>query len=313
MELLISVIGGMITLATPLLFAALGEILTERSGIINLGLEGLMLVGALTGAAVTINTGSPFLGLIAACLVGMLLASVQGYIAIERAGAYSTSAMILGGLMLWMLGEALTNVLGVNFVNIPVHGFQALSIRELSWLPKWLSLLVKALFGHSIFPLLALVTAIVMQVGFRHQRWGLRVIMSGENPLAAELVGINVKMTRWLCVLIGGGLVAIGGSVLTIEGLSTWQSGITVYKGWIAVGLVVFSGWRPLRAIAGALLFGGVLAFIPRAQLLGWFGSSYFLAATPYLITILAAAVMFKVKRGVPAALAQPFTIERRP
>lgn len=315
MELLISVIGAMLTLATPLLFAALGEILTERSGVINLGLEGLMLVGALTGAVTTIATGAPFIGLAAAFAAGMLLAAIHGFAVIERAGAYRTEYMILMGLMIVLLGIGLTKMLGRDYVNVPVRGFQKLSLGELpAWLPDWTSLLLRAVFEHSILVPLALAVAVLMHLGLREKgwSWGLRVSMAGENPLAAESVGINVRLTRWVCVLIGGGLAAVGGSALTIEGLSTWQSGIAVGKGWIAIGLVVFSGWQPLRAITGALLFGGVLALIPRAQLLGWIGSSYFLATIPYLTVIFAAAFMFKSRRGVPAALAKPFTIERR-
>lgn len=306
MELLILGFSVMLIHAVPLLWAATGELLTERAGVLNLGLEGIMLVGALAATVVTLASGWPWLGLGAALGAGALLAALHAYVVIERAGRVSTSAIILSGLTVGFLGSGLTNLLGKPYINIPLQGFRPLDLGPLSGVPEPLALLGRAFLEHTLFVPLSLGLVIALHLFLKHTHWGLRVRLVGESPMAAESVGLNVRTIRWATTLIGGALVGGGGASLTLSGLSTWQSGMTVGKGWIAIGLVVFSGWRPLRLLGGALLFGWVLGFIPRAQLLGWFGSSYFLAMVPYVVIILALVVARKSHRA-PAMLARPF------
>jgi len=299
----------MLVMATPLIFASIGELLTERSGILNLGLEGMMLAGALAGAAGTIESGSPVVGIIAAMVAGGALAALHAFIVIERAGRFNSWSIILSGLAIFYLG-ATTRILGKAYIQVPVNGFVTLRLGE-SGMDGPLGLLARALLEHNIFVPLALVAVVAIQIFLFRTKWGLRVRLAGENPMAAESVGINVRRIRWACTVIGGMIVSVGGAAMTLGELSHWQNGITAGKGWIAVGLVVFSGWRPARLVAGALLFGWVIGFIPRAQLLGWVESSYLLAMLPYVVTILALVVAFKTRLG-PAALAQPFQPRER-
>ena len=309
MELFLSTFSAMLVMATPLIFASLGELITERSGVLNLGLEGMMLAGALSGAIGTIETGNPLIGILCALTAGGVLASVHAFIVIERAGRFYSWSIILSGLGIFYLG-ALTKVLGQGYIQVPVHGFATLRLGELGISSPWGTLL-RALLEHNIFVPLAIVMVILVSLFLFKTKWGLHLRIAGENPMAAESVGLNVKRIRWLSTVIGGMVVSLGGAALTMGELSHWQNGITAGKGWIAIGLVVFSNWRPLRLLAGALLFGWVLGFIPRVQLLGWVGSSYFLATLPYLATIVALVITFKSQLG-PAALARPFQPRER-
>jgi len=311
MELLILGFSAMLIQAAPLLLAATGELLTERAGVLNLGLEGMMLAGALAAAVVALQIGSLPLALLAALGVGALLAAVHAFVVIERAGRLSTSAIILSGLTVGFLGSGLTNLLGRPYINLPVQGFRPLKLGELSGWPEPLALFLKAFLEHALFVPLSLILIVLLHAFLNRTHWGLRLRLCGENPMAAESVGIDVRKARWIATVVGGAVVGLAGAALTLTGSSTWQSGMTVGKGWIAVGLVVFSGWRPLRLLGGALLFGWVLGFIPRAQLLGWFGSSYFLAMVPYLVIIVALAAARKQRRA-PAWLARPFQSRER-
>jgi len=309
MELFLSTFSAMLVMAAPLIFASLGELLTERSGVLNLGLEGMMLAGALAGAIGTIETGQPLIGVFCALVAGGILASIHAFIVIERAGRFYSWSIILSGLGIFYLG-ALTKVLGQEYIQVPVHGFVTLRMGELALPAPW-DTLVRALLEHNIFVPLAIAMVLVTHLFLFKTKWGLHLRIAGENPMAAESVGLNVKRIRWLSTVIGGMIVSLGGATLTMGGLAHWQNGITAGKGWIAIGLVVFSNWRPLRLLGGALLFGWVLGFIPRAQLMGWVGSSYFLATLPYLATIAALVVTFKTQLG-PASLARPFQPRER-
>jgi general nucleoside transport system permease protein len=309
MSLFLSGFSEMLLMATPLIFAGIGELLTERAGILNLGLEGIMLVGALAGAVATIETGSPLVGLLAAALAGGTLSAIHAFIVIERAGRYHNWAIILSGLGIFYLGS-LTKVLGKSYIQQPVNGFPTFRLGE-TGLTSHLDTLLRSFAEHNIFVPLAILLAVLLHVFLFKTRWGLRLRLVGENPMAAESVGLNVRGIRWIATVLGGMIVSLGGAALTMGEFAHWQNGITSGKGWIAVGLVVFSGWRPLRLLGGALLFGWVLAFLPRAQLLGWVDSSYLLASLPYLATIIALIVTFKKHAG-PSALAQPFQAKER-
>jgi len=271
----------------------------------------MMLAGALAAAVVALQTQNPTLALLAALGVGAALAAVHAFVVIERAGKFSASAIILSGLTVGFLGSGLTNLLGRSFINLPVQGFRALKLGTLEGWSEPLALLTKAFLEHALFVPLSLTLIVLLHVLLSRTHWGLRIRLCGENPMAAESVGLNVRRVRWIATVVGGAIVGLGGAALTLAGSSTWQSGMTVGKGWIAVGLVVFSGWRPLRLLGGALLFGWVLGFIPRAQLLGWFGSSYFLAMVPYLVIIVALATARKQRRA-PTWLARPFQARER-
>ena len=299
----------MLAMATPLIFAAIGELLTERAGILNLGLEGMMLAGALSGAVATIETGSPVVGILAAMAAGGAMAALHAFIVIERAGRYNSWSIILSGLGIFYLG-AVTKVLGKGYIQVQVHGFPTLRLGATGLTGAWDTLL-RAVLEHNLFVPLALILVVAIQILLFRTKWGLRLRLVGENPMAAESVGLNVRRIRWISTVVGGMIVSLGGAAMTLGELSHWQNGITAGKGWIAVGLVVFSGWRPFRLLGGALLFGWVLGFIPRAQLLGWVDSSYLLAMLPYLATILALVVTFRSRSG-PAALARPFQPRER-
>ena len=298
---LLSILGRATAFGTPLLWASLGEICAERSGVINLGVEGMMILGAFAAFAVAYATGMPWLGVLAAALVGGLAALLHAGMSITlRANQY------VSGLALTMLGLGLAGLLGRGWEGRPLlHALPDMTLPGLSHIP----ILGPALFtDQSPLTYLAFLMAIALWLLLTHTRWGIVIRSVGEAPAAADALGLPVFLTRYLCVVFGGMLAGVAGSFLSIAYLPAWTTGITGGMGWVALALTIFAAWDALKAIGAALLFGALYHLSFRLQT--WVAPEL-LKLMPYVCTIavLMIAAMGKSRRGssAPEALGRPY------
>jgi general nucleoside transport system permease protein len=299
-EIILSVAQRTLVAGTPLLIGTVGEIICERSGILNLGVEGVMAVGAVTAYIVTFNTGSPWLGLCAAIVAGMLISVLHAFASVSL-----QSNQVVSGLALTMLGLGVAGLLGKPYVGKPLAvKIEALSIPLLADIP----LVGPIFFKQSPFFYMAVILAIGAWFMLAHTLLGIRIRSSGENPKATETQGVNVSLIRYLCVVVGGGFSAMAGAHLSISYSKSWIEGMTAGRGWIVIALTIFSLWNPLRAIMGAFLFGGIFVLQYLLQPLGI--SPNFLAMLPYLATLLVLVVgglRDRRRLNAPAMLAEPY------
>ncbi len=308
MEILIPILAAAVRSGTPILYATLGEIITEKSGVMNLGLEGLMLLGALSGFAVTSATGNPWLGVAAAFAAGAFFSLFHGVVCISLGGN-----QVVSGLALTMLGTGVTAILGRDYVGQLINGFSRAPIPFLSDIP----VLGPVFFRHD--PLVYLSYGLVAFLCWFLWRTksGLNLRAVGDNPRAADSLGINVVAIRYIYTMIGGGIVAVGGAYLSVSYSHMWTEGMSAGRGWIAVALVIFAIWNPARAAFGSYLFGGVEACQLRIQAAGTNISAPLLLMLPYILTI-AVLVIISVRKGkgilfgAPASLGTPFYREER-
>jgi general nucleoside transport system permease protein len=277
-EMLVPLLAAAVQSGTPILFATLGEILTEKSGILNLGVEGIMMVGALAAFLATMVFGSPSIGLLCAGLAGAMLASVHGLVCLVFRGN-----QVVSGLALTILGVNLANYLGTPYIGKGAPGFSSLSLPLLSKLP----VLGPVFFNHDILVYLSYAAAPLLWVFLTYTRWGLALRASGENPEAAAAAGKRLTAYRWFGTCGGGFLMGLGGAYLSLAYTHTWTNGLSAGRGWIAVALVIFAFWRPGRAMLGAYLFGGVMAFQLRLQAMGTNVPSSLLLMLPYALTVI--------------------------
>jgi len=302
MEHLATLIALTLAAGTPLVFAALGELVTEKSGVLNLGVEGMMLVGAVIAFIVAATTRQPWLGALAGMAAGALLATVFGVLTLSL-----MANQVATGLALSLFGVGLSAFVGQHYVSIVVDGITPLAIPGLSDLP----VLGKLLFAHSPFVYLSLVLYAVVQWFLFQTRAGLIVRAIGESPASAHAIGHPVKVIRYLAVLFGGACAGLGGAYLALAYTPLWTEGMTAGRGWIALALVVFATWKPWRVLAGAYLFGGVTLAQFQAQALGVAFPSQLLAMLPYLATIVVLALVSRdatmIRLNAPASLGQPF------
>ena len=287
------------------LYAALGEVLAERSGVINLGQEGMMLFGAMTGFAVGHFTGSAPLAFVAAGCACTLLAGLHGLFAI-RFGANQ----LLSGIALTIMGTSLANYLGR-----PLIGLAGLRLREIPIaLLKDVPFLGPVFFNQNLLVYLGFLATTALWFVLARTRWGLAVRACGENPAAANAMGVNVARTRCTAVMAGGFFTGIAGAYLSLVFTPGWKEGMSGGQGWIAIAMVVFAGWRPIPALGGALLFGILSAAQFLFQATGQqLVPIYVLRILPYLLTILTLclAVFLGRKNQAPAGLGRPFYRER--
>jgi ABC-type uncharacterized transport system permease subunit len=294
----------LLTLAagTPLVFAALGELVTEKAGVLNLGVEGMMLVGAVSAFIVTATTGSAWLGVGAGMLAGAALSQVFAVLTLSL-----MANQVATGLALSLFGVGLSAFVGLDYVSIVVTGIGPLAVPGLSDLP----VVGKLLFGHNPLVYLSLALFAAIQWFLYRTRPGLVVRAVGENPQSAHAIGYPVVRIRYLAVLFGGACAGLGGAYLAIAYTPMWAQGITAGRGWIALALVVFATWRPWRVLAGAYLFGGVTLATFQAQALGVPVPSQLLAMLPYLATIVVLAIISRdalaIRLNAPASLGKPF------
>lgn len=268
---------------TPLLFATLGEIVTEKVGNLNLGVEGLMLMGAVGGFMAGYKTGNPFIALLVAALTAMIGGWIFAFLTVTlRANQVVTglSITILGTGISGFLGQSLVGeVLPKSFTNV----FREMSIPVLNKIP----IIGPVFFEQNLFIYLGFVIALLLGIYFKYTRFGLNAKTVGENPYAADANGISVSFYKYVHILMGSALCGLGGAYLSLVYIPAWQENITAGRGWIAVALVIFSMWHPYRAIVGAIVFGGLDIIGFRLQEFNITVSQYLIDMLPYLVTIL--------------------------
>jgi len=287
---------------TPLVFASLGELVTERSGVLNLGVEGMMLVGAVVSFIVAATTGQPWLGVLAGMAAGAALSIVFAVLTLSL-----MANQVATGLALTLFGVGLSAFIGLDYVSIVVDNIKPLAIAGVSDLP----FIGKLLFAHSPFVYLSLLLFALVQWFLFHTRAGLIVRAVGESPQSAHAIGYPVIRIRYLAVLFGGACAGLGGAYLAVAYTPMWAEGMTAGRGWIALALVVFATWKPWRVLAGAYLFGVVTLAQFQAQALGVAIPSQFLSMLPYVATILVLSVISRdaavIRLNAPGSLGKPF------
>ncbi len=294
-----------ITAATPLLIAALGELVVERSGVLNLGVEGMMIVGAATGFAAAVLTGSTLVGVLAGIAAGMILAAVFAALALGLA-----ANQVATGLALTILGIGVSGLIGRDFVGARRDPLAKIVVPWLSDLP----VVGKILFAQDPIVYASVLLTVGVWWFLWRSRAGLVLRAVGESHASAHALGYPVLRIRFLAVLFGGGCAGLAGAYLSLAYTPFWSPGMTAGRGWIALAIVVFASWLPLRAVIGAYLFGGVTVLQLHAQARGWGIPSQAMSALPYIATILVLVVISWRQRGnaqAPAALGTPFVPDR--
>ncbi len=293
---------SLIIAATPLLFAALGELITEKSGVLNLGVEGMMIVGAIGGFATGLNTGSLALGVAAAAAAGMALAALFALMT-----QYLMSNQVATGLALTLFGLGVAALAGQDYAGKTLDVGGKLDIPGLTDLP----VIGPLLFGHDALVYLSLLMAVAVWRFLTRSRAGLVLRAVGENHDAAHAIGYPVRLVRVGAILFGGAMAGIGGAYLALVQTPLWVEGMTAGRGWIALAIVVFAAWRPWRALLGAYLFGGVTIVQLNLQALGVAIQSQYLSMAPYLVTIIVLAIISadraRARLDAPACLGRPF------
>ena len=306
MEIAESILLTIATAATPLLIASLGELVVERSGVLNLGVEGMMVMGAVCGFAAAVTTGSPWLGVLAGILAGAIFSLLFGFLTLSVA-----TNQVATGLSLTILGLGLSGMIGESFVGQAGIRLPNLHIPGLSDLP----LIGKLIFGQDpIFYISIALTFGVMWFLFR-TRSGLTLRSIGDNHTSAHALGIPVISYRYLAVMFGGACAGLAGAHLSLVYTPQWVENMTAGRGWIALALVVFASWRPLRVLAGAYLFGAVTIGQLHAQALGLGIPSQLLSSLPYVATVIVLVLISRNRRltmmNTPASLGRAFVPDR--
>lgn len=295
-EIIILLLAATVQSGTPILYATLGEIVTEKVGILNLGVEGMMMVGALAGFIAALYTGQATLAFLVGGLAGGLLAALHGLVCIGFQGN-----QVVSGLALTILGTGLADYLGTPFVGQKVTGFSAVPLPLLADIPG----LGPVFFNQDPLVYGSYLIVPLLWLFFRNTKWGLRLRSVGEYPEAALVAGVSVHLYRWAGVIGDGFLVGLGGAYLSLAYTHLWTSGMSAGRGWIAVALVIFAFWRPERALIGAYLFGGIMAFQLRLQAMGTHIPSSLPLMLPYGLTVL--VLVLSSRKGTraqsPAAL----------
>lgn len=280
---IIAFLSAAVQSGTPLLFATLGEIITEKSGNLNLGVEGMMLMGAVVGFQVGLVTSSPTLALLGAATAGALTALVFAFLTVTL-----KANQVVTGLSLTILGTGVSSFAGKILIGEIVPGpikefFKPVEIPLIGKLP----FIGEILFHHNLFVYLGYIVAITLGIYLYHTRKGLNLRMVGENPSAADASGINVDLYKYVHILIGGALCGLGGAYLSLVYVPAWQENVTAGRGWIAVALVIFATWSPYKALIGSYFFGGLDIIGFRLQKYDIKISQYIVDMLPYIVTIL--------------------------
>jgi simple sugar transport system permease protein len=300
-DIIISVLQRSLVFATPLYLATLGAIVTERSGVLNLGMEGLIAFGAYAGFAATASTGSAWLGILAALAAGALLAGLHALVSVTF-----RASQVVSGLALTMIGTGAAGMWGKPFVGkAAAQRLGAVDFGFLSELP----VVGRVLFSQDPFFYLSLCIGIVLWFFLAHTRPGLRLRSVGENPKAADALGVRTSLVRWLSVMGGGALASMAGAQLSLSYSASWTESMSGGRGWIVIALTIFALWNPLRAFWGSLLFGGIFVLQYLLQPLGIPPS--ILGMLPYIatLTVLVADGLHKDSRSLfaPAMLGEAY------
>ena len=306
MEFAEALLISIVTASTPLLLAAIGELVVERSGVLNLGVEGMMIMGAVCAFATSLTTGNPYLGILAGMIGGIAMAALFGFLTLGL-----VANQVATGLALTLLGLGLSGMIGENFVGTPGIKLEPIAIPILSSLP----VVGKGLFAHDILFYAAIALVFGVSWLLFKSRWGLIIRAVGENHTSAHALGYNVIQVRFFAVLFGGLCAGLSGAYLSLVYTSLWIENMTAGRGWIALALVVFASWLPGRIAIGAYLFGAVSILQFHAQGAGVGIPSQLLSSLPYLATI-AALILISRNRNIarvntPSCLGQAFVPDR--
>ena len=295
-----------ITASTPLLLAAIGELVVERAGVLNLGVEGMMVMGAVMGFAAAQWTGNPYAGIVAAIFAGMGMSLIFGF-----ATQTLVANQVASGLALTLLGQGLSGMIGEGFVGRPGVKLPSLEIPYLSDIPFFGPIL----FAQDILVYLSFALVIGVAWFLFVSRAGLKLRAVGDNHGSAHALGISVVQVRYLAILFGGACSGLAGAYLSLAYTPQWVENMTAGRGWIALALVVFGSWRPWRVVVGAYLFGAVWISQLHLQAAGSGIPSQFLSSLPYIATIIVLVLISSNRRlsliNTPAALGKSFVPER--
>ncbi|WP_150525851.1 ABC transporter permease [Roseibium sediminis] len=301
-----AVLLTVITAATPLLIAAIGELVVERSGVLNLGVEGMMIMGAVVGFAVANQTGSGTLGVVAAIIAGMAMSALFGFLVLVL-----VTNQVASGLSLTILGLGLSGMIGEAFIGVPGLRLPELYIPVLSEIP----FIGPVFFQQDAVVYLGFALVFAVSYVLFKTRAGLVLRAVGDNHTSAHALGYSVVRVRFLAILFGGACAGLAGAYMSLAYTPQWVENMTAGRGWIALALVVFASWLPFRVVAGAYLFGAVTVLTFHAQAQGLGIPSQFLSSLPYLATI-AVLVLISANRrltlvNTPACLGKPFVPDR--
>ena len=302
---LMGLLNATLQAATLLFIAALGELITEKSGILNLGVEGMISVGAVSGFMVAVNTGNLFLSVLIGIFSAALFSSLHAFVTVILKQDQTVS-----GLILTILGLSLSALMGKKYVGkkLPVKIESLIDIEEPSNI-------YEVLISQNYIFYLAIFLMVATSFILKKTMFGRRLEAVGEDSRAADSMGLNVNKTQFIATCVGGGFSGLAGVYLTLSYVPYWTDNMTSGRGWIALALVIFGGWKPYRTAIGAVLFGFLEALVPRLQTYGFELSPYLVKITPYAITIIILVVLTIYKggrTGAPNNIGIPFFRENR-
>lgn len=302
MDILIPILVTVITAATPLLFAALGELITEKSGVLNLGVEGMILLGAVCGFAAVHYSGSAVLGVVSGAAAGAVLSLIFAALVLGF-----QASQVATGLALTIFGVGLSALIGQDLVGIAYDGLPKFAVPFLADLP----VIGELLFKHDLLVYISLLMVPLIWWFLKYSRAGLVLRAVGDSHDAAHAMGYPVIRIRLFAVLFGGAMSGIAGAYLSLAYSPMWIENMSAGRGWIALALVVFATWRPWRVLLGAYLFGGISILQLHAQAMGIGIPSQVMSMLPYLATIVVLVVISrdqnKIKLNSPASIGKPF------
>ena len=302
---LMGLLNATLQAATLLFIAALGELITEKSGILNLGVEGMISIGAVTGFMTAINTENLFLSIIVGVLSASIFSSIHAFVTVILKQDQTVS-----GLILTILGLALSSLLGKKYVGKKLM-VKIESISDITEPSNVLEVLLNQNFIFYLAILLMITTSFVL----KKTMFGRRLEAVGEDSRAADSMGLKINKTQFIATCVGGAFAGLSGVYLTLSFVPYWTDNMTSGRGWICLALVIFGGWKPYRTAIGAVLFGFLEALVPRLQTYGFDLSPYLVKIAPYLITILVLVILTiykEGKTGAPGNIGRPFFRENR-
>ncbi len=299
---LVPVILTVITAATPLIFAGIGELVTEKSGVLNLGVEGMMLVGAVSAFVTATLTGNYILAVAAGAAAGMIMSFLFGILTLSL-----MANQVATGLALTLFGVGLSSLIGQDFVGTPVKALAQLNIPGLTDIP----IIGPILFGQDTLVYLSFVSVIAVSWFLYKTKAGLVLRAVGDSHTAAHSIGYSVIGIRYLAVMFGGAMSGIGGAYLSLAYTPMWAENMTAGRGWIALALIVFATWKPSLVMVGAYMFGGITILQLHAQAAGLDVPSQILSMLPYLATIIVLVLISKdqsrIRKHAPACIGKIF------
>ncbi len=306
MDMFQAILLTVITAATPLVIAALGELVTERAGVLNLGVEGMIVIGAVCAFAAAHMSGSPYIGILAGIAAGALFSLLFGFLTLTL-----VTNQVATGLALTILGLGVSGMLGESFVGVPGVKLPNIVFPVLSDIP----FIGPILFRQDLIFYLSLALVFGISWFLFKSRTGLKIRAIGDSHSSAHALGINVIRTRYLAVMFGGACAGLAGAQLSLVYTPQWVENMSAGRGWIALALVVFASWRPWRVLAGGYLFGAVTIGQLHAQAFGIGVPSQLLSALPYVATIVVLIIISHNRRttliNTPASLGKPFVPDR--